>query len=78
MTYLDEESDCLATIQETVVVGESQVHHLSTTNCQLDFQRQNRREGFYRANFDLAVHDDGLVLDSVETQHGYEDMLDHG
>jgi hypothetical protein len=65
---LNEESDSLTTIQKTVVVCESEIHHLfakvSTTR-----RGSSMRRGSYRADFNLAVDGHGLVLDGVETQN---------
>jgi hypothetical protein len=36
MTYLDQESNSLATIQKTVIVGESEVHHLPANVSEID------------------------------------------
>jgi hypothetical protein len=74
-TYLDKESDSLTAIQETVVVGESEVHHLFLAKHQYPVTtmgkgKRSERGLSYRANFNLAIHSDGLVLDGVETEDG--------
>lgn len=70
MTNLDKEGNRLATIQETVVVSESKVHHLfgsiiSTCGSRLGVMTKRKSKKSYRADFNLAIHNHGLVLDRV-------------
>lgn len=69
MKYLDEESDRLAAIQKTVVVGEGEVHHLFPRISMVQATAIEGEES-YRANFNLSVHGDRLILDGVKTQNG--------
>lgn len=73
-TYLDKESDGLTAIQKTVVVGESEVHHLSTRISIFDRKAGKPVDESYRADLDLAVDSDRLVLDGVETQNGWREV----
>lgn len=70
MKYLDEESDRLAAVQESVIVGEGEVHHLFPRISMAQATAIEGKEA-YRANLNLAVHGDRLVLDGVETQNGW-------
>lgn len=73
ITYLDEESDRLAAVQETVVVGEGEVHHLFPRVSVIWSGYKSLpsvKEESYRANLNLAVHGHRLIFDGVETQNG--------
>lgn len=63
---LHQESDGLPSVEETVIIGQSEVHHL---DCSLEiFESCEVIERAYWSDLDLAVHNDGLVLDGVETE----------
>lgn len=75
-TYLDKESDGLTAIQETVVVGEGEIHHLSA-RINTFWSQDGKTGGWvlsYRPDLDLAVDSDRLVLDGVETQNGWREV----
>lgn len=55
-----------------MVVGESKVHHLETFILARNNGREHcmEKKSAYRADLDLAVDNDGAVLDGVQTKNG--------
>lgn len=66
--YLDKEGDGFPAIEKTVVVGESEIHHLHVMLVRIQRSISGQRCA-YRADFDLAVDNDWSFLDSVETEN---------
>jgi hypothetical protein len=78
MTYLDQECNSLTTIQKTVIVGESEVHHLPANVSEIEIPIKVIYWGrgvTYRADFDLAVDGDRLILDGVKTQDSCKESV---
>ena len=66
--YLDKECDGFPTIEQTVVVGESEVHHLHIMLVRVRCISDEAGGIAYRADFDFAVHNDWAFLDSVQAE----------
>lgn len=62
--HLYQESDSLPTIKETVIVCQSQVHHLKG---RLDHALQGTSGNAYWSDFNLAINCNRLLLDRVKT-----------
>lgn len=68
--YLDEESNRLSSIQDTVVVSQSKVHHLQHPSAKIPYRSKKKKKSrTYRTNFNLAIHGHGLVLDRVKSKN---------
>lgn len=71
INYLDKECDGFSAVEQAVVVGESKVHHLEMFMLAGDNGRNIAwKKSAYRADLDLAVDNDGAVLDGVQAKNG--------
>lgn len=68
-TYLDlhQESHRFSSVEQAVIVGECEIHHLELGQFHFDVERMVRR--VYRSDFDLAIDDHRPVLDGVQAKH---------
>jgi hypothetical protein len=70
-TYLYEESCGLATVNQTMIICKSDVHHLvglASTNCTTT----------YRSDFYLAINGNSTVKDCVQSQDSSLRWIDNG